>query len=144
VLVAYLSFTSVALAGEDLPANSSDPTKMGLMTPEAKSELDDCIAHAAETAGDGSDHRAMIGIFIGPKGRAVSLAILESSGLEQLDKLILRCIYRAHYIPAESGKDPIYWVFTTSLRARRATPLRDGGGVALLRVPATDTHVRDA
>src|SRR5580658_10381239 len=92
-------WTVIALADENKPATlEGNPTQVGLMTPAAMSELDTCIAHAAESAGDGQERRAMIGVYIGAKGRPVSLAVLESSGLEHLDKLVLRCLFRANYI----------------------------------------------
>jgi outer membrane biosynthesis protein TonB len=63
----------------------------------------------------------MVGVFIGSKGRAVSLAILESSGLERLDKLVLRCLYRANFTPATRDKAPLQWIFKTSLEPKRTT-----------------------
>src|SRR5580658_9477538 len=100
----------IALADENKPATlEGNPTQVGLMTPAAMSELDTCIAHAAESAGDGQERRAMIGVYIGAKGRPVSLAVLESSGLEHLHKLVLRCPFRANYIPPAPGKPPIQY-----------------------------------
>lgn len=119
VLLACVICTDIGLADEHLPATSEDPGKIGLMTQAAKSELDACVARAAQSAGDGQERRAMIGVFIGPKGRPVSLAILESSGLEHLDKLVLRCVFRANYTPPTPGKTPIQWIFTTSLKPKR-------------------------
>jgi hypothetical protein len=142
VLLASLACADVAPADGSLP--SGDPTKIGLMTPAAKSALDNCVAEAAQTAGDGNDRRVMIGVYIGNKGRPVSLAILESTGLEQLDKLVMRCIFRANYAPASLDKPPIQWLFTTSLKAKRVTPTPSSGGIALLHMPAIDAHVRCA
>jgi TonB family protein len=122
VLLACLICADIARAGDHLPAASEDPAKIGLMTPAAKSELDACVAQAAQSAGDGQERRAMVGVFVGSKGRPVSLAILESSGLEHLDKLVLRCLFRANYTPAAPGKPPIQWFFKTSLKPKRTTP----------------------
>jgi outer membrane biosynthesis protein TonB len=61
----------------------------------------------------------MIGVYIGAKGRPVSLAVLESSGLEHLDKLVLRCLFRANYIPPAPGKPPIQWIFKPLLSPKR-------------------------
>jgi Gram-negative bacterial TonB protein C-terminal len=147
VLLACLTCADGTPADDNPPAGSEDPTKIGLMTPEAKSELDNCAAQAAETSADGRDRRVMIGVYIGPKGRPVSLAILESSGLEHLDKLVLRCIFRAHYTPSALDKPPTYWVFTTTLKAKRTVPPPSASGIAFLRVHATDTtdveHVKE-
>jgi hypothetical protein len=133
----------VSLAGENAPSTSGDPAKIDLMTLAEKSELDSCVAQAAQTAGDGNDRRIMIGVFIGLKGRPVSLAILESSGLERLDRLILRCTSKANFTPASPKKPPIQWVFTTSLKAKRVAPAEQGGEIAFLR-GAVGTHVRRA
>ena len=122
VLLACVICAEIALADEHLPATFEDPAEVGLMTPAAKSELDACVAQAAQSAGDGQERRAMIGVFIGSKGRPVSLAILESSGLEHLDKLVLRCLFRANYTPAAPGKPPIQWIFKSLLEPKRATP----------------------
>jgi hypothetical protein len=130
-LLCCLTWTGIALGDEGVPEASGDPTKIGLMTPEAKSELDNCVAQAAQIAGDDKDRRVMIGVYIGPKGRPVSLAILDSSGLERLDKLVLRCIFRADYIPGAPDKPPIHWVFTSFLKVRPVTPAPSSGGVSL-------------
>jgi len=70
----------------------------------------------------------MVGVYIGPKGRPVNLAVLDSSGLEPLDKLILRCLFRANYTPPEHGKPPLQWIFSTKLVAAssRRKPARPG------------------
>ena len=91
------------------------PTVRDLMTPDAKSELDVCVRKAAQSAGDSQERRATVGVFIGAQGRPVSLAILESSGLEPLDKLVLRCVVKVSYMPAPADKPPIQWF----LRVRR-------------------------
>jgi hypothetical protein len=97
LLLACFIYTAIALADEDNPATlEGDPTKVGLMTPAAKLELDASIVQAAGSAGGGQERRAMVGVYIGSKGRPVNLAVLESSGLERLDKLILRCLFRAN------------------------------------------------
>lgn len=111
-----------AFADVHLPASLDDPAKVGLMTPAAKAELEACVAHAAQSAGDGQERRAVVGVFIGSTGRPVSLAILESSGLEHLDKLVLRCLFRTQYTPAAPNKAPIQWFFRTLLEPKRATP----------------------
>ena len=109
-----------ALADVHLPASLDDPAKVGLMTPAAKTELEACIAQAAQSAGDTQERRAMVGVFIGSTGRPVSLTILESSGLEPLDKLVLRCLFRAPYTPAAPNIAPIQWIFKTLLEPKRA------------------------
>ncbi len=121
-LSAWLTCANVALAEADPPASPDDPAKVGLMTPAAKSELDTCVAQAAQSAGDDHERRAVIGVFIGSNGRAVSLAILESSGLQHLDRLVLRCVVRASYTPAASDGLPIQWFFKTVLKAKHAAP----------------------
>ena len=112
--------TAIALANEDNPATlDGDPTTIGLMTPAAKTELISCVTDAAESAGDGQERKTMVGVFIGSKGRSASLAVLESSGLERLDKLVLRCLFRANYTPATPGKPPIQWIFKARLPPKR-------------------------
>jgi hypothetical protein len=138
MLLAWFTCSNEAFTKDILAENSDDPTKTGLMTPSAKSELDDCIAQAAQTAGDDRDRHVMVGVYIGSKGRPVSLALLESSGLEQLDKLVLRCIFRANYLPAAPDKPPIHWVFTTSLRGKRSSP---SGEIASLHEPVSEAQV---
>jgi hypothetical protein len=118
VLLACTVCANLALADEE------DPAKLGLMTPDAKSELDACVVKAAQSAGDGQERRAIVGVFIGSKGRPVSLAILQSSGLEHLDKLILRCLFQANYTPAAPGA-PIQWLFSTLLQPKRIAPSVD-------------------
>jgi TonB family protein len=144
VLLVCLTCADLAPAEEDPAATSGDPTKIGLMTPAAKSALDNCPSQAAEIAGDDKDRRAMIGLYIGSKGRPVSLAILESSGLEQLDKLVLRCVFRADFTPAAPDKPPIHWVFTMSLKAKRVPPIRSSSAIVLRTLPATDALARCA
>ena len=122
LLLACIICAQVTLADVHLPASPEDPAKVGLMTPAAKSELDACVTKAAQSAGDGQQRRAMFGVFIGANGRPVSLAILESSGLERLDKLVLRCLVRANYTPAAPDKRPIQWFFKTLLEPKLATP----------------------
>lgn len=89
------------------------------MTADAYSDLKVCIAHAIESAGDDQERRIMVGIYIGAEGRAVNLAVLDSSGLEHLDKLILRCLFRANYLPAARGKPPRQWVFSAPVQRSR-------------------------
>jgi hypothetical protein len=119
VLLACIICAEIALEDEHLPATFDDPAKVGLMKPAAKSQLDACVAQAGQSAGDGQERRVMAGVFIGSKGRPVSLAILESSGLEHLDKLVLRCLFRANYTPAAPGKPPIQWIFKSLLEPKR-------------------------
>jgi TonB family protein len=142
VPLACLICADVALTDETPPAAFRDPTRIGSMTPAAKSELLRCVAEAAQTAGDGKDRRAMVGVYIGSNGRPVSLAILESSGLEQLDKLVLRCFLRAEYTPAAPHKPPAQWIFTTSLGAKRVAPAKSRGEIALFHVSPAEAHVR--
>ncbi len=122
VLLPCLICPVVAQADEPLPEKPEDPAKIGVMTPAAKSELTTCVTRAAQSAGDDRERRAMVGVFIGPKGRAVSLAILESSGLEDLDKRVLRCVARADFTPAAPNKPPVQWIFRTLLKPKRASP----------------------
>ncbi len=122
VLLVCLIRPDGVLADVHLPDSFDDPAKFGLMTPDAKSELDACVARADESAGDDQERRVMVGVFIGSQGRPVSLAVLESSGLEPLDKLILRCVARARYTPAEPGKAPIQWIFKSTLKPNHARP----------------------
>lgn len=122
VLSGCLACAEMALADVHVPAAPDTPEKFGLMTPAEKSELEACVARAAQSAGDGNERRAMVGVFIGANGRPMSLAILESSGLEDLDKLVLRCLSRVSYTPAAPDKQPIQWIFKTVLRPKRATP----------------------
>lgn len=92
------------------------------MTPSAKSELEACIVRAGKIAADDQPRHVMVGVFIGSKGRAENLAILDSSGLELLDNLILRCLSRTSYIPAAPDKALIQWIFKTSVQRKHATP----------------------
>jgi TonB family protein len=110
VLLASVICAGIALA-DDPCELFQDPTKIGVMTSAAGLELDACVREAARSAGDEQERRVMVGVFIGPQGRAISIAVLDSSGLEYLDKLILRCLRRAEYVPAPSGKPPKQWVF---------------------------------
>jgi TonB family protein len=119
VLLSCLTFPALALADEPLPATPENPVKIGVMTPVAKSALDACVTHAVQSAGDDQQRRVIVGVFIGSKGRAVSVAILESSGLDPLDHLVLRCLSRADYTPAAPGKPPIQWFFRASLQPKR-------------------------
>lgn len=90
------------------------------MTPEAKSALESCVAQSAELAGDTQEHRVTVGVFIGSNGRAANLAILESSGLEHLDKLVLRCLARTSFMSPKPGQGLIQWVFRTVLKPKHA------------------------
>jgi len=120
VLLTCLISANIGWANEASPT-SGDPAEVGLMTPAARSDLNACVAQAAQSAGDGQERRAMVGVFIGSKGKAVSLAILESSGLERLDKLVLRCLSRANFSPPTRDKAPLQWIFTTSLGPKRTS-----------------------
>jgi hypothetical protein len=122
LLLASTICPSIVLADDDPATLKGDPTKVGLMTFAAKSELDACIAKAGQSAGDGEERRTLFGVYIGSNGRPVSLAVLESSGLERLDKLVLRCLFRANYTPAAPGKQPRQWIFRSLIEPRRATP----------------------
>ena len=119
VLLICLTSTALAQADEHLPATPENPAKIGVMTPAAKSELDACVTRAVQSVGDDQQRRVTVGVFIGSKGRAVSLAILESSGLDPLDHLVLRCLSRADYTPAAPDKPPIQWFFRASLKPKR-------------------------
>jgi len=101
----------------------TDPSN--LMTPQAKSELDACVARAAQSAGDGQRRTVAVGVFIGSKGRPVDLAILESSGLEHLDKRVMRCLFETNYVPATRG-EPIQWIFRAVLGPKRTEPAVGG------------------
>lgn len=147
VLLVCVICGEIALADEHLPASPDDPAKVGVMTPAAKSELDACIVRAGQAVGDDQQRRVMVGVFIGSRGRAESLAILDSSGLELLDKLILRCLSRVNYIPAAPNKEPIQWIFTTSLQPKRVTPEVPRQGRQVLSAVSPDdcsSHRRQA
>ncbi len=124
LLLACFSCPDIALADEDPTKLQGDPTKVGLMSPAEKSELYACIAKAGDIAGDEQERRILFGVYIGSKGRAVSLAVLESSGLDYLDKLVQRCLLRVNYTPTAPGKPPIQWIFRSSIDPRRSTPAR--------------------
>jgi hypothetical protein len=120
VLLTFLLFSAIAQADERLPATPGRPAKIGVMTPAAQSELDACVKQAVQSAGDDQQRRVIMGVFIGSKGRAASVAILESSGLDPLDQLVLRCLSRAEYTPTTPGKPPLQWFFRASLQPKRA------------------------
>lgn len=101
---------------------ADDPAKVSVMTPAAKSKLEGCGARAAQSAGDERQRTAIFGVYIGSYGRPVNLAILESSGLENLDKLVLQCLLRANYIPTAPDRQPIQWLFETLLQPKHAEP----------------------
>jgi hypothetical protein len=135
VLLACLIGAVVALAEEDVTKLSGDPVKVGLMTPAAKAELYECVGKAIQTAGDENDRLPIFGVYIGPKGRAVSLAVLQSSGLERLDKLVLHCLFLANFTPTAPGKPQRGWFFTTPLKGKR--PATNGDReLALLNMQA--------
>jgi TonB family protein len=121
VLLGCVVSAELVLADQHLPAPPDDPVTVGVMTPAAKSELDACVVRAGQALGDDQQRRVMVGVFIGATGRAESLAILDSSGLELLDKRILRCLSRVNYIPAAPNKGLIQWIFITSLQRKRVT-----------------------
>ncbi|MEP7246026.1 MAG: TonB family protein [Gammaproteobacteria bacterium] len=121
MLLACLIGTDVALAEEDVPSTFENPAKSALMTQAAEASLNSCVEQAAQAAGDEQERRVMVGVYIGPEGKPVSLAVIESSGREHLDKLVLRCVRRGNYRPAKRGKPSIYWIFKSSLRPKRIT-----------------------
>jgi TonB family protein len=120
VLLTGLICANTAPADDKLPSTFERPDTAGVMTQAENANLERCIAQAAQSAGDDQQRRVMVGLFIGVTGKTVSLAVLESSGLETLDKLVLRCARQANYKPAEQGKQPIYWILKSVLRARSA------------------------
>jgi len=120
LLLALSICPKVGRSEEDPATLRGDPTKLGLMTPAAKSELDACVAKASQSAGDEQERRTLFGVYIGPGGHPVSLAVLESSGLDHLDKLVLRCLFRAEYTPTAPGKPPRQWIFKSLSKARQA------------------------
>jgi hypothetical protein len=138
VFVLLTCLIGVDAAPEDSGALSGDPVKVGLMTPAAKAELYECVAQAVQTAGDEKDRLPIFGVYIGTKGRAVSLAVLQSSGLERLDKLVLHCLFLANFTPTAPGKPQRGWFFTTPLKGKR--PVTNERELALLYLPAMDGH----
>jgi hypothetical protein len=122
VIFAWGASSDAAVAKEILAENSDSSTEADLMTPSARSALHDCVSQAAQVAGDEKDRHVMVGVYIGSQGKPVSLALLESSGLEQLDKLVLRCIVHANYLPAAAHQPPLHWVFTTSFKGKQISP----------------------
>jgi len=114
-----LSCFVCAAAEAKAPSTPQDPIGAEPITPAVKSELETCVAQAGQAAGDDQERRIVVGVFIGPQGRAVNLAVLESSGLEHLDRLILQCVFRAHYSPATLGESPIQWFFRCLIHPRR-------------------------
>jgi TonB family protein len=127
-LVTCLLFPAIAQADEHPPATPGRPAKIGVMSPAAQSELDACVNQAVQSAGDAQQRRVIMGVFIGSKGRAASVAILESSGLDPLDQLVLRCLSRAEYTPPAPGKATVQWFFRASLQPKRPRPASAGAG----------------
>ena len=127
-LLSCLLFPAIAQADERLPATPGRPAKIGVMTPAAQSELDACVKQAVQSAGDDQQRRVIMGVFIGSKGRAASVAILESSGLDPLDQLVRRCLSRAQYTPPAPGKAALQWFFRASLQPKRTGPASTSAG----------------
>jgi TonB family protein len=93
-----------------------------MLTPAENEKLDQC---AAQAVGDDQQRRVMVGVYIGVKGEATSVAVLESSGLEALDERVLRCVRRAKYRLVEEGKGPLYLILKSVLKPKsvQAVPI---------------------
>jgi|SRR5579872_1758775 len=113
VQLVCLVYTGAALAAEDPP----DPERAPPLTPAARSELAACIGQAGQSAGDDHERRVTIGVSFDTKGRPARITILESSGLESLDKLVMRCLFRASYIRVPLRT---LWSFQYLIKPRRA------------------------
>ena len=119
---------AVELQSAELRRRLAQLARLAVHHPEAVSHLIENIEAHKEPSTvcdqERSRHRGHgLGVYIGSKGRPINLAVLESTGLEHLDKLILRCMSRANYTTAAPGKPPLQWIFKYEIKHKHATPV---------------------
>jgi TonB family protein len=84
---------------------------------DSKSELDTCIGRTNRYMTKLPDHDLTIGVYIDSTGRAMNLAVLNSSGQQNLDNATMKCIRQARFkSDAKPGK-PVYTVFKMAWKA---------------------------
>ena len=96
-------------------AIEGDPTLSMLAS---KSELDACIGRTNRYMPKLPDHRLSIGVYIDSTGRPVNVAVLNSSGLQDLDNATIDCIRRAHFKPEARRGETDYKVLSLAWKAR--------------------------
>jgi TonB family protein len=118
VLVTSLVCADTSLADDKLSSSSEHLEPVRMLTPAENEKLDQCAVQAVQAVGDDQQRRVMVGVYIGVKGEATSVAVLESSGLEALDERVLRCVRRAKYRLVEEGKGPLYLILKSVLKPK--------------------------
>src|SRR5205807_655743 len=111
VAVVCFTWAQPGAAAEWSPtwAIEGDPTLSMLAS---KSELDACIGRTNRYMPKLPDHALMIGVYIDSTGRPANVAVLNSSGLQDLDNATIDCIRQARFKPqARNGKSD-YRVFS--------------------------------
>jgi hypothetical protein len=94
----------------------------GLLAPEARSDLNACVASARQSVGDSAERVISVSLYVDYKGRAKSPTILRPSGLAAFDDSVLRCLAEARFTPLGTGSTFRYWLFRSDPRAAATAP----------------------
>src|SRR5438132_558655 len=117
--VALVCFTCAqpGVAAEWAPtwAIEGDPTLSMLAS---KSELDACIGRTNRYMRKLPDHGLRVRVYIESTGRPVDVAVLNSTGLQDLDNATVDCIRRARFKPEARHGETDYKVFSLAWKAR--------------------------
>jgi hypothetical protein len=79
---------------------------------KSKSAMDACIARTDKLVTELPPHRLHVGAYIDSAGRPVNVAVLESSGLPDLDHATIECIRHGRFKVNARQSETVYWVFS--------------------------------